>query len=262
MRKSLVLAAVVVMASCSVFYVQQRQTEPVSVELNGKAVSDAPDFSAIADVSEKKHMFFSYLKPGIALENQRVLKERKILMRIQQHFDQKRTSEKDVEEARKLAQAYKVELVENKITAKWLSVMQRRVDVLPEALVLTQAANESAWGTSRFAREGNNYFGQWCYTRGCGLVPLSRAEGMNHEVAKFASVQESIHRYFMNVNRNAAYYDLRIIRRDLRRENSDLLSVETAIALTNGLVKYSERGEDYVSDLQTMIRLNEQYWLN
>ncbi len=85
---------------------------------------------------------------------------------------------------------------------------------------------------------------------------------MTHEVAKFKSVQESIHRYFMNVNRNAAYYDLRKIRYDLRKEQSDLLSVETAVALTNGLLKYSERGEDYVSDLQTMIRHNEKYWLN
>ncbi|MCG6343111.1 glucosaminidase domain-containing protein [Vibrio fluvialis] len=262
MRKYLALSAVAVIASCSVYYVKQHNTETVSVELKGKAISEAPDFSAIADVSEKKHAFFSYLKPGIALENERVMKERKTLKRIQEHFDQGRTSEKDLEDAKRLAKLYKVELTESKVTSKWLSVMQHRVDVLPEALVLTQAANESAWGTSRFAREANNYFGQWCYTQGCGLVPLARAEGMTHEVAKFKSVQESIHRYFMNVNRNAAYYDLRKIRYDLRKEQSDILSVETAVALTNGLLKYSERGEDYVSDLQTMIRHNEKYWLN
>ncbi len=32
-----------------------------------------------------------------------------------------------------------------------LAELLKRVDVIPEALVLMQAANESAWGTSRFA---------------------------------------------------------------------------------------------------------------
>ena len=40
-----------------------------------------------------------------------------------------------------------------------------------------QAANESAWGTSRFARIGLNFFGQWCYSKGCGMVPKRRNTG-------------------------------------------------------------------------------------
>lgn len=261
MRKILALSTVVLIASCSVYYVKQHESETVEMSVNpGQAVSDAPDFSAISDVTEKKHSFFSYLKPGIELENARIVKERKILKRIQTHFDQNNVTTKDKQDAKHLASLYKVDMNDNKVTAKWLSVMQRRVDVLPPALVLTQAANESAWGTSRFAVEGNNYFGQWCYSKGCGLVPLARQEGMTHEVAKFRSVQESIHRYFMNVNRNAAYYELRKIRQQLRQQEQDLLSTDTAEALTQGLLKYSERGADYVTDLQTMIRHNETYW--
>ena len=51
-----------------------------------------------------------------------------------------------------------------------------RLDTVPMSLALTQAAMESAWGTSRFAREGNNLFGQWCYQPGCGIVPKRRGE--------------------------------------------------------------------------------------
>lgn len=261
-NKYLALSVVAVIASCSVYYVKQHSTDSMSFEMNGQAVSDAPDFAAISDIPEKKHAFFSYLKPGIALENERVMKERKIIKRIKDNFEKNRVSEKDLDDAKHLARLYNVALTDNKVDDKWLAIMLHRVDVLPEALVLTQAANESAWGTSRFAREANNYFGQWCYTEGCGLVPRARAEGMTHEVAKFSSVQESIHRYFMNVNRNAAYYDLRKIRYDLRQDQNNLLSVETAVELTNGLLKYSERGADYVADLQTMIRHNQKYWLN
>lgn len=133
--------------------------------------------------------------------------------------------------------------------------------MLPEALVLTQAANESAWGTSRFATEANNYFGHWCYSKGCGLVPLQRNEGSTHEVAKFSSSQESVHRYFMNLNRNKAYQDLRGIRTELANKGEDLLTFDAATKLTEGLLKYSERGADYVTDLQAMIRHNKVYWV-
>lgn len=169
-------------------------------------------------------------------------------------------SQKQTERALRLAKRYDVTVTDKQLNQAWLSEMLKRVNVLPESLVMTQAANESAWGTSRFAREANNLFGQWCYTRGCGVVPLQRSEGAFHEVAKFSSAQESIHRYFMNVNRNRAYAELRNIRQNLADKQQDLLSVETATALTHGLLAYSERGMDYVQDLQAMIRHNSEFW--
>ncbi|GAL25529.1 putative Bax protein [Vibrio variabilis] len=100
--------------------------------------------------------------------------------------EQALTSEQEAT-AKRLGKLYNLE--PTNVDYEWLESMLTRVDVLPEALVLTQAANESAWGTSRFAKEANNYFGQWCYSKGCGLVPLQRTEGMTHEVAKFSSPQ-------------------------------------------------------------------------
>ena len=38
-----------------------------------------------------------------------------------------------------------------------------RVDTVPASLALAQAAKESGWGTSRFAREGYNLFGYWFF---------------------------------------------------------------------------------------------------
>ena len=163
--------------------------------------------------------------------------------------------------AKRLAKLYSLPLPTSGIDEAWLKEMLNRVNVLPEALVLTQAANESAWGTSRFATEANNYFGHWCYSKGCGLVPLQRNEGSTHEVAKFSSSQESVHRYFMNLNRNKAYQDLRGIRMELANKGEDLLTLDAATKLTEGLLKYSERGTDYVTDLQAMIRHNKVYWV-
>ena len=251
----------VMLVSC-VYKITQKQPEPEvslgSVEL--AQLGEKPDFQSFADISAKKQAFFDYLRPGIEAENQRILKEREYLLGLQSAFDENRLSEGQLASTNELAERYKVPLPEGGVSQGWLDKMNLRVNVLPETLVLTQAANESAWGTSRFAREANNYFGQWCYQKGCGLVPLQRNDGASHEVAKFASAAESVHRYFMNVNRNKAYAQLRKIRSGLVLGGVNLMSTKAASELTNGLLKYSERGQDYVNDLQAMIRHNAQYW--
>ncbi|WP_413284429.1 glucosaminidase domain-containing protein [Vibrio sp. MA40-2] len=221
---------------------------------------DAPDFATITDVNEKKSRFFEYLTPSVEAENQRVAQEREKLIAIEKSFQADKVNSSDKDYASKIGDKYNSPLPENGVTQKWLEEILLKVNVLPKALVLTQAANESAWGTSRFAIEANNYFGQWCYQQNCGLVPLKRVEGATHEVAKFASVTESVHGYFMNVNRNSAYADLRKIRAQLNSQGEDLLSQTTANKLTQGLLRYSERGQDYVDDLQSMIRVNAEYW--
>lgn len=271
MRKSefAAIAVAAVIAGCS-FYsyelsVQQQTTiESKAIETTTgaieKPVGDAPDFAAITDVNQKKQAFFDYLRPGIALENKRIIDERKWLESIAEHFNNQALSASDISYAKRLGRLYNVAVPDQGINQAWLDDMLHRVDVIPEALVLVQGANESAWGTSRFATQANNYFGQWCYTSGCGLVPMQRGEGMTHEVAKFSSVQESINGYFMNVNRNKAYEQLREIRYQRHLAGQSLTDTDAAMALTNGLLRYSERGEAYVNDLQAMIRHNAQFW--
>lgn len=236
---------------------QERQPD---VPVASKSVGNAPNFAAITDVKQKKQAFFDYLRPGIALENQRIIAERQRLETIQDNFESGSLTPSDTSYANRLGKLYNVELPANGVNKEWLNQMLHRVDVIPEALVLVQGANESAWGTSRFATEANNYFGQWCYTQGCGMVPLKRAAGMTHEVASFSSVQQSIHGYFMNVNRNNAYKDLREIRFQRHQRGQSLTNTDAAMALSRGLLKYSERGEAYVNDLQAMIRHNQQFW--
>ncbi|MCK8077390.1 glucosaminidase domain-containing protein [Vibrio sp. 1CM2L] len=221
--------------------------------------SSTPNFAAIEDVNEKKDTFFSFLRPSINIENKRITKERAFLTKLSES-DLSNIDSEDASYAKRLGKLYSLPVPSEGLDQAWLTEMLNRVNVLPEALVLTQAANESAWGTSRFATKANNYFGHWCYTKGCGLVPLQRNEGSSHEVATFSSSQESVHRYFMNLNRNRAYADLRAIRAKLAAQGDDLLTTATATELTNGLLKYSERGSDYVTDLQAMIRHNEVYW--
>ena len=141
------------------------------------------------------------------------------------------------------------ELSEREITAKLMS----RVDEVPVAMALAQAANESAWGTSRFAVEGNNIFGQWCFESGCGLVPLQRKGNASYEVRKFDSIGASVAAYIKNINSQYSYEGLRVLRARMRSRNEPL----NAFDLAAGLAAYSERGEDYVDEVQNLIVQNE-----
>lgn len=224
------------------------------------STNDKPDFSAFTDVKQKKSAFFEYLHESVVLENQRVLQEREKLALIRTQLEAGKVATELNSFAKRLGHLYHLPLPNNGVDDTWLTNMLSRVNVLPAPLVLSQGANESAWGTSRFAVQANNYFGQWCYQKGCGLVPLHRNSNASHEVAKFDSIQESVYRYFMNVNRNTAYKELRRLRHTLADNGENIQSSTAAIMLANGLLEYSERGQDYVVDIQNMIRQNKPYW--
>lgn len=241
-KKILILSTVLIMSACT-------------------PTEDVPDFKAFTDVKEKKAAFFNFMYPAVIAENARVTEEREFLESLVMKLDNDTdVSSKERERATELSTAYKETLTEAGVTADWVNAMLVKVDYIPAPLVLSQGANESAWGTSRFAREANNYFGQWCYTKGCGVVPSKRNEGAVHEVTKFDSSQGAVHAYFMNVNRNKAYAELRIIRAKLHSSPEALTPEQEANALANGLIRYSERGEAYVEEIQAMIQHNSQYW--
>ena len=119
---------------------------------------------------------------------------------------------------------------------------------------LLQAAIESAWGTSRFAREGNNLFGQWCFSPGCGIVPDERPIGEGYEVASFETVLESVASYMRNLNTGWAYRELREIREQMRLDGRQPDPAEFA----DGLLSYSERGPVYIEVIRSMLRHNAE----
>jgi Bax protein len=128
-----------------------------------------------------------------------------------------------------------------------------RVDIIPPSLALAQAASESGWGTSRFAREGNALFGQW--TWGQGMTPANQRTDTlgDYRVAAFDSTALSAYSYALNLNTGNAYRGLRQRRADLRRQNLRV----SGSALAETLLRYSERGQEYVDDIKSIIRVNQ-----
>lgn len=229
---------------------QGDETIPTVVLANPRKDHNVPDFAAISDIQTRKIEFFSYLLPAINEQNELILEQRAHLEYLRDKY-QGGEPLSDIEQLwlDDLATHYRV-TAENEDDR--FAILLRRVDIIPDTLVLIQAANESGWGTSRFALDARNFFGQWCWTEGCGLVPHSRREGQIHEVREFNSATESVRSYIRNLNTHDAYQDLRQIRAELRQNNMSI----TAQPLTHGLMSYSERGEDYIVELNQMIRVN------
>ncbi len=205
------------------------------------------DMSNLKDVKDKKKRFFDFMRPIVKDENAKVLALR------QQLLDAKK-NKNNHELVANTAKSYSVKWEEGK--DNWTKLLER-VDAIALEVVLAQSANESAWGQSRFAKKGNNFFGQWCYKKGCGIVPKKRNKGTKHEVAKFDSVNDSVRSYIKNINVMRVYSPLR----DIRRKNRAAGRKPNAKAQTGGLIKYSQRREEYVKELRSMIRVNEKLML-
>lgn len=217
-----------------------------------------PDFASIQDVNEKKQAFIDFLLPAIHQANESILQERAFL----QPLDFKNLTKKQYQRVEIIAEKYQQSRKPTQTYAQWKQALLKKVDVIPPSLALAQAANESAWGTSRFATQGMNFYGQWCFSVGCGLVPEQRPAGKRYEVRLFESPSQSVHAYMLNLNAFHTYRDLRQLRLDSRNNNQAI----TGEKLAEGLLAYSQRREEYIKEIQAMIRFNEwhqmdQNWL-
>ena len=217
-----------------------------------RLVTDLPDFHTIQSVEERKRRFFDFMRPIVSAENGRILRDRLRLLGLHERYGQTATLAPEEQIwLQSLADRYRVGQFELDQSVHWEALI-RRVDIVPTPLALVQAANESGWGTSRFARQGNSLFGQWSFRPGTGMVPRERPAGSTYEVARFETVNEAVRSYLRNLNTHRAYLDFRCMRAQMRGEDGDL----DAYTLAAGLLKYSQRREAYVEDLRLMMRVN------
>lgn len=196
-----------------------------------------PNFEKIKDIKKRKKAFFDYLLPEINRKNSNIVE-------LRSDIKNNRISENDL---KSLFKYYRLEKDADK------EDLLSAIDIVPASLILAQAAYESSWGRSRFAKHYHNFFGLWCFKKGCGVVPLKRDKNATHEIKKFSNLSKGIEYYLLSINRNSAYDVLRQIRRN-KRENEQPI---TGIGLSEGLENYAEIGYDYVETVQDIIRYNK-----
>lgn len=218
-----------------------------------KNTLETPSFSSIENIKEKKITFIQFLSPLVEKENKRISIVREQLEYIQHKIERKKNLTR--RERRYVTEKYNRYDINIELNDKErIQALLTRVNIIPSSLAIAQAAIESGWGTSRFAREANNYFGQWCYKKGCGITPSQRAQNASHEVKKFESAYESVAAYMFNINTHRAYKDLRDTRKKLQDSQQEISSIRLAEDLTS----YSELGQVYVVKVKNMINSNNK----
>ena len=206
------------------------------------------------DTTTKKRVFFRLLGPLILHSNELIQAQRD---KVQTIIAAIRKGEKirqgDQTLLLEIAAAYQVADGETDFVDKTLQdELLRRVDILPPSLVLAQAAEESGWGTSRFAAQGNALFGMWTWGEE-GVMPLQQRSGLgNYKIAAYETPLHSVMAYMQNLNTHQAYSELRARRAELRKSGAKVTGWELAKTLT----KYSERGQAYVDSLHSLMKVN------
>lgn len=214
-------------------------------------LTDLPTgMTALESADDRKALFVKTLLPLILMTNERIGQDRDRLRRL---HAVKQAGQGLAPQDRRwlldLAVRYGMK-PDGDVNTK---ALMQRVDIVPVSLALAQAAEESGWGTSRFAQKGNALFGQLTFkAEDEGIVPRNRREGETHRFRSFDDPKGSVDSYIHNLNTHRAYTQFRQMRASLRAQDKPI----DGQVLVNALVSYSERGEDYVRTIRALIRAN------
>lgn len=202
-----------------------------------------PDLAEIHSVKQRKRLFIKSILPLILQANETILADRRKLLGMLK--DGGPATHEDRAWVAALGDRYDTDPSDTE-------TLLRRVDMVPPSLAIAQAAEESGWGTSRFAVEANAVFGQWTFRKGAGIVPERRDAGKRHEVRSFEGLRHSVAAYMHNLNIHWAYKEFRRLREQIRGADGRLTGGE----LVGTLHKYSERGLKYIKTIRTIMRVN------
>src|SRR6516165_3155325 len=205
-------------------------------------------------VEDKKKLFFRVIAPIVLRINELILEDRVRAQDLTERIAKGQSvSPEDQTWLTELAVKYKVlKSTSERLDSNALAELQMRVDIVPPSLALAQAADESGWGTSRFAEQGNSLFGQWAWGKGLKPTGQRTSEFGDQRIAAFGTTAQAAYAYALNLNTQHAYHDLRLRRADLRRQKQRI----SGSVLAETLLHYSERGPAYVHDLEALIKNN------
>ncbi len=202
-------------------------------------------------LSQNKKQFVKKVLPIIINENQNILATRIFILDIKNKLKTYRTLDNaEISKLNNIAKKYNIKN-HNKHKLDLVNEILINVDIIPNSIALAQAAIESGWGKSRFAKEYNALFGEYTYDKNQGVVPLEREFGAKHLIKSFSSFDNSVSSYFININSHYAYKEFRELRKIMRSKNN----FSEIAFLIEKLDTYAE-DNNYINTLSAVIEKN------
>ena len=224
-------------------------------KIPGFFVSELPkDISYIEDAQTRKKVFISIVLPLIVEVNRDIELKRNRLQNLREKLLISNTLNLNEHNwLINLAVEYSVNTKHvHKINIA--NELLKHIDIIPNSVAIAQAAKESGWGTSRFAKEGNALFGQWTYDNQKGLLPSERTDGERHFIKSFVNLRQSVISYMKNINSHQAYKSFRERRAEFRSSNMPI----NPIILVHELSPYAEL-PNYTNILELIINKNKLF---
>jgi Bax protein len=194
------------------------------------------------DSRKKQNQFICLLIPHALRMNAVVFNQRIYVARMQYRHSKGIMKDADKAWVAKMKEAYKLEADAS------FEELLKRVDIVPLPMLLTQAAVESGWGTSRAVREVRNLFGMHGNKGDANCKMGFEKDGQSCLIV-FPTITASVAQYIRLLNRAKPYEKFRTIRAQMRKANKAL---DSAVLFT-GLEQYSERGQAYIANLKTIM---------
>ena len=205
----------------------------------------------VSYLKDNKKKFVRTVLPLIINENQKILSVRNNLLLLKNKLSNNYSLNKsELQILKKLSKSHKIKF-NNSHKLDVINNLLKKVDIIPNSIVLAQAAIESGWGSSRFAQDFNALFGEYTYDNDKGVVPLERENGEDHLIKAFNSYNSSVESYFNNINSHYAYEQFRELRKVMRERNN----FSNVTLLVDKLDTYAE-DENYIQTIRSVIKNN------
>ena len=204
------------------------------------------------NINERKKDFINIVLPIIVEQNQKIILLRQRLIDLKNYLNQNKTfSQTDQIFINNLATKHSI-TTDNRHKIDIINNLLISIDIIPNSIVLAQAANESGWGSSRFATEFNALFGEYTYDNKNGIIPTQREEGKKHLVKYFKTIDKSVESYFININSHYSYDKFRKLRKIFRDKNNSF----NVSLLVDKLGAYAA-DDEYVDTIVSIIHDNK-----
>ncbi|MGO2118723.1 MAG: glucosaminidase domain-containing protein [Fusobacterium sp.] len=188
--------------------------------------------------AKKKDAFINLMLPSIRIVHKEILNNRRIVENL------KGKRKYSIEEEKYLKEIFK----KYKVEFKNFDELESKMIIYPTSLILAQGGLESAWGTSRFFREGNNAFGIWSSKKNEERIAAkSSRKNFTAHLRSYKTLKETVEDICMLMSRADAYKKVR----QHINEGTD------AYTIADGLTKYSEEGKVYVNKIKRTLKYNK-----
>lgn len=218
--------------------IQVNKLEDIYVERKGNFVFSELniDLRKLSSI-ERKDAFIRLMLPSIKVIHKEISNNKRIVEILN------KKKKYTLEEEKYLKDIFK----KYKVKFKNFKTLESKMVIYPTSLILAQGGLESAWGTSRFFREGNNAFGIWSSSKSePRIAAKSSRKAFTAHLRSYGTLKETVEDICMLMSRADAYKKVR----QYINEEKDVYKI------AEGLVKYSEEGRVYVKKIKRTLKYN------